>query len=415
LFGFAYFFKRYALCCAGLFYCIGRFCGTNGGVGNLTISLALVLLRFESAWGCLAIGKWVNGYFRDCLAGNRGIAGQFIFIWRCGALADKQDMVKLIDSRVKSWFWLYNSVIDRQGWDMYKKMVYAVLACHSDGGSRWVEISSATIAEHAGCSVRKVRSVIDDLAAEGVLEIKSGMTAKAYRVVQNEASDMSKGRWFWCDKFLFERKDLDIYEKLVYLVLVRHADGKNRRAMVSYANIAMGAGCSRRKAIDVVGSLVEKGLLLEPVVTEKGNIYFINNVLAETFSGAVCEDVEQQEEAEVVHGVQGAAPGALVHAVQGAAPGALVHGVQGGAAPCAPVRGQVVHGVHGDRDRAIELIEGELSVAGLSGEPVILIEDQDDAVRVVIHYVRHVPAPAMLNTAGNFDVTGHAVYRRDKQ
>jgi hypothetical protein len=52
---------------------------------------------------------------------------------------------------------------------------------------------------------------------------------------------------------------------------------------------------------------------------------------------------------------------------------------------------------------------------GLSGEPVILIEDQDDAVRVVIHYVRHVPAPAMLNTAGNFDVTGHAVYRRDKQ
>ena len=75
--------------------------------------------------------------------------------------------------------------------------------------------------------------------------------------------------------------------------------------MVSYANIAMGAGCSRRKAIDVVGSLVEKGLLLEPVVTEKGNVYFINNVLAETFSGAVCEDVEQQEEAEVVHGVQG--------------------------------------------------------------------------------------------------------------
>ena len=78
-------------------------------------------------------------------------------------------------------------------------------------------------------------------------------------------------------------------------------------------------------------------------------------------------------------------------------------------------RSQVVHGVHGDQDRAIELIEGELSVAGLSGEPVILIEDQDDAVRVVIHYVRHVPAPAMLNTAGNFDVTGHAVYRRDKQ
>lgn len=73
------------------------------------------------------------------------------------------------------------------------------------------------------------------------------------------------------------------------------------------------------------------------------------------------------------------------------------------------------YGVHGDRDRAIELIEGELSMAGLSGEPVILIEDQDDAVRVVIHYVRHVPAPAMLNTAGNFDVTGHAVYRRDKQ
>jgi len=65
LFGFAYFFKRYALCCAGLFYCIGRFCGTNGGVGKITISLALVLLRFESAWGENDYGQVGDGITWD--------------------------------------------------------------------------------------------------------------------------------------------------------------------------------------------------------------------------------------------------------------------------------------------------------------------------------------------------------------
>jgi hypothetical protein len=55
--------------------------------------------------------------------------------------------------------------------------------------------------------------------------------------------------------------DLDIYEQMVYIVLRSFANAREATAFPSYATIAKLGRMSRRKAIDAVNSLVEKGLL----------------------------------------------------------------------------------------------------------------------------------------------------------
>lgn len=55
--------------------------------------------------------------------------------------------------------------------------------------------------------------------------------------------------------------DLDIYEQMVYIVLRSFASAREATAFPSYATIAKLGRMSRRKAIDAVQSLVEKGLL----------------------------------------------------------------------------------------------------------------------------------------------------------
>lgn len=55
--------------------------------------------------------------------------------------------------------------------------------------------------------------------------------------------------------------DLDIYEQMVYIVLRSFASAREATAFPSYATIAKLGRMSRRKAIDAVKSLVEKGLL----------------------------------------------------------------------------------------------------------------------------------------------------------
>jgi hypothetical protein len=75
---------------------------------------------------------------------------------------------------------------------------------------------------------------------------------------------------------------LDIYEQMVYIVLRSFTNPREATAFPSYNTIAKLGRMSRRKAIDCVTSLVEKGLLKKEVrldvtkninITKKSNLY----------------------------------------------------------------------------------------------------------------------------------------------
>lgn len=111
--------------------------------------------------------------------------------------------------------------------------------------------------------------------------------------------------------------NLDIYEQMVYIVLRSFASPREATAFPSYNTIAKLGRMSRRKAIDCVTSLVEKGLLKKEIrldvtknrkIRNKSNLYTI-------------------ESPGVVHTVhQGGAQCAL----------GVVHTVHQGSAQCAP-------------------------------------------------------------------------------
>ena len=76
-------------------------------------------------------------------------------------------------------------------------------------------------------------------------------------------------------------EELSIYEKMVYCVLCSFADNETGICYPSYETIAARAGCSRRKAIACIETLVEKGLLRkEERATKNGgnrtNIYYLH-------------------------------------------------------------------------------------------------------------------------------------------
>jgi hypothetical protein len=118
---------------------------------------------------------------------------------------------------------------------------------------------------------------------------------------------------------IMEVPDLDVYEQMVYIVLRSFANAREATAFPSYNTIAKLGRMSRRKAIDCVTSLVEKGLLKKEVrldVTKNRKIRNTSNLYT-------------LESPQVVHAVhQGGAQRApvVVHAVhQGGAQRAPEH------------------------------------------------------------------------------------------
>lgn len=73
--------------------------------------------------------------------------------------------------------------------------------------------------------------------------------------------DKRTRNWFWVENILVDRDDLDIYEKLTYIVLCRFADEGSQSCFPSYDTISQKVGCSKRKVIDVLKSLREKSLI----------------------------------------------------------------------------------------------------------------------------------------------------------
>lgn len=70
------------------------------------------------------------------------------------------DLLK--DARKKEWFWLENDLIDREDLSIYEKVIYIVLARYSNEESSCFP-SYKTISEKAGCSIRQVSNILNEL------------------------------------------------------------------------------------------------------------------------------------------------------------------------------------------------------------------------------------------------------------
>lgn len=121
---------------------------------------------------------------------------------------------------------------------------------------------------------------------------------------------------------VLENTSLSTYEKLVYIVLCKFAN-KSKECYPSYKTIAELSGCSKRKAIDVIQSLADKGLIKIAERKDKGmhctNLFVIGGTVFTASPSA--------------QGAPGSACGALGSACH--APG-VVHVVHQGSACRAP-------------------------------------------------------------------------------
>jgi predicted transcriptional regulator len=101
--------------------------------------------------------------------------------------------------------------------------------------------------------------------------------------------DLSEN-YFKVENAIFERDDLNVYEKMVYILLCRFSNNNNG-AFPSYDTISKKCSISRSKAIKVIKSLIEKNLVEKEERIRQGtnentsNIYYIysaelvNNVI----------------------------------------------------------------------------------------------------------------------------------------
>lgn len=92
--------------------------------------------------------------------------------------------------------------------------------------------------------------------------------------------DKRKTNWFWIQNEIIDSEELTIYEKMVYMVLVRHAN-EGSACFPSYKSIAKKAGCSDRQVMKVIKSLEEKKLVKKVIRKQKDkkendtNVYYV--------------------------------------------------------------------------------------------------------------------------------------------
>ena len=66
--------------------------------------------------------------------------------------------------------------------------------------------------------------------------------------------------WFYLENDLLDRQDLNIYEKMIYIVIARYVD-KEDKAFPSVPTIARKGSMSERQVQTIINSLVKKGLI----------------------------------------------------------------------------------------------------------------------------------------------------------
>ncbi|OJT75034.1 hypothetical protein BM530_13570 [Clostridioides difficile] len=72
--------------------------------------------------------------------------------------------------------------------------------------------------------------------------------------------DSRKRDWFWVENDLIDREDLTIYEKMIYITLVRHLN-ENSFCFPSHKTISKKSGCSESQVKKVIKSLENKELI----------------------------------------------------------------------------------------------------------------------------------------------------------
>ena len=90
--------------------------------------------------------------------------------------------------------------------------------------------------------------------------------------------DRRQKDWFWVDNALVDRRDLNLYEKMLYICLVRHA-GNNDYAFPKLATLCDELGVKdNRTVVKYIKSLEEKGLIEIEKRKGSSNLYYLNNV-----------------------------------------------------------------------------------------------------------------------------------------
>lgn len=111
--------------------------------------------------------------------------------------------------------------------------------------------------------------------------------------------DSRKRDWFWVENDLIDREDLTIYEKMIYMTLVRHSN-ENSICFPSYRTIAQKSGCSERQAKKVVKDLEKKKLIKKENRT-KGNSKEKESNVYIVLSTKVSSECDTQQVVNVVH------------------------------------------------------------------------------------------------------------------
>lgn len=96
--------------------------------------------------------------------------------------------------------------------------------------------------------------------------------------------DSRKKDWFWIENELIDDIGLTIYEKMVYIVLIRHSDSESS-CFPSRSTISKKAGCSIATVKRTINSLEKKGLIKKinrktKYGENKSNLYFIASTKA---------------------------------------------------------------------------------------------------------------------------------------
>ena len=90
--------------------------------------------------------------------------------------------------------------------------------------------------------------------------------------------DRRQKDWFWVDNALVDRRDLNLYEKMLYICLARHA-GNNDYAFPKLATLCDELGVKdNRTVVKYIKSLEEKGLIEIEIRKGSSNLYYLNNV-----------------------------------------------------------------------------------------------------------------------------------------
>lgn len=111
--------------------------------------------------------------------------------------------------------------------------------------------------------------------------------------------DSRKKDWFWVENDLIDREDLTIYEKMIYMTLVRHSN-ENSICFPSYRTIAQKSGCSERQAKKVAKDLEKKKLIKKENRT-KGNSKEKESNIYIVLSTKVGSERDAQQVVNVMH------------------------------------------------------------------------------------------------------------------